>query len=307
MAAPTTPDEIREVNERYHNGAAHHYDSKWGIHYGELGQAQVLRKLRRTLGPGAPAHFADVLEIGAGTGYFSLNLLQAGVIGHTTCVDIAPGMLATLRANARKLSLDDEVDTIAADAQSLPLGDRSFDLVLGHAVLHHLPDLDAALAEFHRVLRPGGLIAFAGEPSRRGDRIAAVPKRAASWAAPAWRAVMRAAAAPAGHDDGGADNHELERHVDVHAFVGSDLERTARGAGLTDVRIHGEELLANWFGWANRTLEASADPDTIPVAWRTYAFRGYLLLQKVDRGALEPWLPPDVFYNLMLSARRPDR
>ena len=307
MAAPTTHDEIREVNERYHNGAAHHYDSKWGIDYGEIGQAQVLRKLRRALGAGAPTTFADALEVGAGTGYFSLNLLQAGVIDHATCLDIAPGMLATLRANARRLGLDDEVDTIAADAQSLPLADRSFDLVLGHAVLHHLPDLDAALAEFHRVLRPGGLIAFAGEPSRRGDRIASVPKRAASWAAPAWRAVMRASAAKAGHDDGGAHNHELERHVDVHAFVGSDLERVAHRAGLTDVRVHGEELLANLFGWANRTLEASADPDTIPIAWRTYAFRGYLLLQKVDRRTLEPWLPPDLFYNLMLSARRPDR
>ncbi len=67
------------------------------------------------------------------------------MIGHATCVDISPGMLATLRANARDLGLDDEVDTVAADAQSLPLADRSFDLVLGHAVLHHLPDLDAAL------------------------------------------------------------------------------------------------------------------------------------------------------------------
>jgi SAM-dependent methyltransferase len=271
MAAPTTADEIREVNERYHNGAAHHYDSKWGIDYGEIGQAQVLRKLRRALGAGAPTTFADALEVGAGTGYFSLNLLQAGVIGHATCLDIAPRMLATLGANARKLGLDDDVDTIAGDAQSLPL------------------------------------IAFAGEPSRRGDRIASVPKRAASWAAPAWRAVMRASAAEAGHDDGGAHNHELERHVDVHAFVPSDLERVADRAGLTDVRVNGEELLANLFGWANRTLEASADPDTIPIAWRTYAFRGYLLLQKVDRRALEPWLAPDVFYNLMLSARRPDR
>ena len=44
--------------------------------------------------------------------------------------------------------------------------------MLGHAVLHHLPDLRRAFAEFHRVLRPGGRIVFAGEPSRVGDRIA---------------------------------------------------------------------------------------------------------------------------------------
>ncbi len=117
----------------------------------------------------------------------------------------------------------------------------------------------------------------------------------------------RASAAKAGHDDGGADNHELERHVDVHAFVPTGPRARRRTApASTDVRVRGEELLANYFGWANRTLEASADPDTIPIAWRDYAFRGYLLLQKVDRRALEPWLPPAVFYNLMLGARRPD-
>ena len=45
--------------------------------------------------------------------------------------------------------------------------------------LHHLPDLKRAFAEFHRVLRPGGRIVFAGEPSRVGDRIASLPKRGA--------------------------------------------------------------------------------------------------------------------------------
>jgi SAM-dependent methyltransferase len=302
-AAPTTDDEIREINERYHDGAAAAYDAKWGIDYGEVGQAQVLGKLNKALGPGAPRAFAAALEIGAGTGYFSLNLLQAGVIEHATCVDISPGMLRTLGENAARLGLS--VDTAAADAARLPFPDASFDLVLGHAVLHHLPDLDAAFGEFARVLRPGGRVAFAGEPSRRGDRLASVPKRAAGWAAPAWRVAMRARPAAVGHDDGGAHNHELEQHVDVHAFVPADLDGAARRAGFGDVRVRGEELLANWFGWTNRTLEASADPDTIPIAWRQYAFRGYLALQRVDRALLERWLPPAVFYNLMISARRP--
>jgi SAM-dependent methyltransferase len=302
--APTTDDEIRAINERYHDGAAAAYDAKWGIDYGEIGRAQVLGKLRKALGPGAPQTFGATLEVGAGTGYFSLNLIEAGAIADATCSDISPGMLETLRANARRLGVS--VKTVAGDAQALPFADESFDLVLGHAVLHHLPDLRAAFSEFARVLRPGGRVAFAGEPSRRGDRIAAVPKLAATWAAPAWRAVMRAQPAKAGHDDGGAHNHELERHVDVHAFVPGDLERLATDAGLTDVRVRGEELLANWFGWANRTLEASADPDTIPVAWRQYAFRGYLALQDVDRRLLERWLPPAVFYNLMVAARRPE-
>jgi len=45
-----------------------------------------------------------------------------------------------------------------ADAESLPFEGASFDLVLGHAVLHHLPDLPRAFTEFHRVLRPGGIL-----------------------------------------------------------------------------------------------------------------------------------------------------
>jgi hypothetical protein len=93
--------------------------------------------------------------------------------------------------------------------------------------------------------------------------------------------------------------------VDVHAFVAADLERHAGAAGLERVRVGGEELLANWFGWFNRTLEASADPADIPGPWIQYAYRGYLLLQRVDRRLLEPRLRPDVFYNLMLTARRP--
>ena len=60
--------------------------------------------------------------------------------------------------------------------------------------------------------------------------------------------------------------------------------------------------MANWFGWFNRTLEASADPAEVPMLWRQYAFHGYLLLQRLDEHVLEPRLPPAIFYNLLLSA-----
>jgi len=91
----------------------------------------------------------------------------------------------------------------------------------------------------------------------------------------------------------------------VHAFTPDQLGALARRAGLDDVRVRGEELLANWFGWTNRVLEASADPDEVPWAWKVYAFRGYLALQEVDRRLLEPRLPPAIFYNLIVSATKP--
>ena len=308
MEATRTADEIRDFNTRYHDVVASGYDSKWGIDFGEVGRAQVLGKLRKLLGSELDRGYDRSLEIGAGTGYFSLNLLQAGVVTHATCTDISPGMVSTLAANARRLGL--EVKTARADAESLPFATDSFDLVLGHAVLHHLPDLSRAFSEFHRVLRPGGRIAFAGEPSRFGDRLASIPKRGALLLSPAWRRLVRARAAEphepgAAGDIGGSDDHDLEQFVDIHAFVPGDLIKLARRAGFEQVVVRGEELVANWFGWFNRALEKSATSEDVPMLWRQYAFHGYLLLQRVDQQVLEPLLPPRIFYNLLLAARKP--
>jgi SAM-dependent methyltransferase len=300
MPTALSADEIRDANTRYHDVAAGHYDSKWGIDFGEMGAGQVTAKVRKALGR-EPDHYARSLEIGSGTGYFTLNLMRAGLIDEATCSDISPGMLQTLQSNAERLGL--EVHTEAADAERLPFADHSFDLVLGHAVLHHIPDLARAFAEFERVLAPGGTLLFAGEPSRYGDRLARVPKRVAGELAPLWRRAIGAGPAPPAPE--GEEDAALEAVVDIHAFAPAELVRGARGAGFEQVRVSGEELVANWFGWANRTLEASANPDDVPWAWRQYAYRGYLLLQELDRRLLESRLPAAVFYNLMLAARKP--
>jgi SAM-dependent methyltransferase len=295
---------ILDANVRYHDLAAEHYDSKWGINYGEVGQAQVVGKLRKALGH-EPRRYARALEIGAGTGYFSLNLLRSGVVREAVATDISPGMLHKLEHSAAELGL--AVETAACDAAELPLEDDSFDLVFGHAVLHHLPDLERAFREFLRVLRPGGVVAFCGEPSYYGDRIAAWPKRGANVLAPLWRALVGAAPRPKnGNGNGGwSEQDRLEQIVDVHAFTPAQLASHAEAAGFDGVRVSGQELAASLFGWANRTLEASADPLDVPWAWRVYAYRGYLLLQTLDRSLLEPRLPAAIFYNLLISARAP--
>jgi hypothetical protein len=154
------------------------------------------------------------------------------------------------------------------------------------------------------VLRPGGVVAFCGEPSRYGDRISSVPKRGALAVAPLWRALVGASSRN-GNGGGPGEEDRLEQVVDVHAFTPSDLSEFAVDAGFADVRVRGEELAASLFGWANRTLEATAEPSEVPWAWRVYAYRGYLLLQRLDRSLLEPRLPAAVFYNLLVSARAP--
>jgi SAM-dependent methyltransferase len=297
-------DSIRSANSRYHDLAATHYDTKWGITFDRVGQAQVTSKLRKTLGhdPGA---FPRALEIGAGTGYFGLNLMLAGAVDEVVATDISAGMLQALSETAVELGL--EVQTACCEASSLPFADGSFELVIGHAVLHHLPDLDAAFGEFRRVLRPGGVIAFCGEPSLYGDRLAAVPKRGALAVAPLWRALLGVGRRRSSTSNGSGPSEEerLERLVDVHAFTPGDLARRARAAGFEEVRVRGEELVAGLFGWTNRTLESTARPDDVPWAWRVYAYRGYLALQALDRSLLEPRLPAGLFYNLLVSGRAP--
>src|SRR5205085_5674978 len=102
-----------------------------------------------------------------------------------------------------------------------------------------LPDLRRAFTEFHRVLRRGGRIAFAGEPSRIGDRVAAVPKRGAIRVAPAWRALIRASPAPPPAAAGSPDrvDHDLEPCVDIHAFAPGELVGQARRSGFAEPRV----------------------------------------------------------------------
>src|SRR5258706_12388535 len=130
-----SPQDILDANVRYHDLASESYDSKWGIDYGEKGAAQVLGKMRKALGqPLRP--MGRGLEIGAGTGYFSLNLLKQGILTHVTCTDVSPGMLETLSDSAGRLGLD--VETAVCEAEQLPFESDSFDVVFGHAVLHHI-------------------------------------------------------------------------------------------------------------------------------------------------------------------------
>lgn len=90
-----------------------------------------------------------VLDIGAGTGFVSLNLAR---LGHrVTAVDSAPGMLERLRAKAADEGL--EIETVEADAADPPPG--PFDAVVERHVVWTLPDPAAALGSWRRAA-PGG-------------------------------------------------------------------------------------------------------------------------------------------------------
>ena len=99
-----------------------------------------------------PAASGEVLDLCAGTLDFTVMLLENGV-SRVTAIDFSTGMLDRGRA---KLAADAPVDVVAADARDLPLPDHSVDGILCGFGLRNVPEVERALAECKRVLRPGG-------------------------------------------------------------------------------------------------------------------------------------------------------
>ena len=106
-------------------------------------------------------HWPDggaVLDIGAGPGRFwEYPALPRSL--RVTVVDISPGMVAD--ATAAVAAAGYAVEGAVADAQRLPFGDDTFDVLIANHMLYHVPDPPAALAEFRRVLRTDGVALIA--------------------------------------------------------------------------------------------------------------------------------------------------
>ncbi|HUY55649.1 MAG TPA: class I SAM-dependent methyltransferase [Candidatus Nanopelagicaceae bacterium] len=98
-----------------------------------------------------------ILEVGCGPGWLwreNRELIPSG--WRMTLTDLSPGMLE--EAARELLALGPQVTFQAADAVALPFNPGSFDAVVANHMLYHVPDRCAALAEFRRVLTPGGLL-----------------------------------------------------------------------------------------------------------------------------------------------------
>jgi ubiquinone/menaquinone biosynthesis C-methylase UbiE len=288
----------------YHDWEAQSYDDKWSLSFDERGLAYARDRFEAVAGrTGWP--YRRALEIGCGTGFFSLNLKLAGVLQQLSVVDISPGMVEAAKRNARGLGFS--VDGRVGDAEALPFPDESFDLVVGHAVLHHVPDVELAFGEMLRVLRPGGRLVVCGEPTRYGDYVARRLSRATWWAAtrltqlPALRARW---ARPVEELDESSRAAALEAVVDLHTFDPDTLARMAARAGGVDVRTVTEELTAAWFGWPVRTLEHAVNPQRLGLSWRLFAYRGWRALLRLD-AVLSRVVPDELFYNVSITAVRP--
>jgi ubiquinone/menaquinone biosynthesis C-methylase UbiE len=110
-----------------------------------------------------------VLDAGCGSGrLIPLICAAVGPQGSLVELDFAPGMLEIGRKKARGL----RVTFVAGDAHDLPFANGDFDKVIALALLPHLDDRGAALKEFRRVLKPGGMLVIAHQLGREAlDRL----------------------------------------------------------------------------------------------------------------------------------------
>ena len=292
----------------YHDWEAESYDDKWSISYDQRCIDYARGRFDAIVGDDEfrKLPYDRALELGCGTGFFLLNLIQAGVARRGSVTDLSPGMVKVATRNGQNLGLD--IDGRVADAEGIPYEDNTFDLVVGHAVLHHIPDVEQALREVLRVLRPGGRFVFAGEPTARGDFVARRLSRLTWWAATRVSRLPplreRWARSPQELSESSAAA-ALEAVVDLHTFDPDDLARTAVRAGAIDVRTVTEELTASWFGWPVRTVEAAVRPGALGWNWAVFAYKGWLTLSALDEKVLSRVVPDELFYNVSLTGTKP--
>jgi SAM-dependent methyltransferase len=122
------------------------------------GRRRAERRAELFVERGGLARGKRALELGCGTGVFLERVARSGAALHG--IDLSQDLLAKARA---RLAGFPNVTLDRGNAEALPYPDGHFDAVYGSSVLHHL-DLDAALREAYRVLRPGGRVVFA-EPN----------------------------------------------------------------------------------------------------------------------------------------------
>jgi ubiquinone/menaquinone biosynthesis C-methylase UbiE len=291
------------ANVLYHDWEADTYDDKWSISFDERCIEYARERFEHVAGPTNRA-YPSSLELGCGTGFFTLNLMLAGIVERGEVTDLSPGMVEVARRNAQSLGF--EISGRVADAEQLPYDDESFDLVIGHAVLHHIPDVQRSLREVLRVLKPGGRFVFAGEPTRHGDYIARRLSRFTWWAVTNVTRSPRLSQwrRPQVELDSSSRAAALEAVVDIHTFVPSELEQLGRDVGALDVRVRTAELTASWFGWPVRTFECAVPADKLGLGWANFALKGWQRLSALDR-RLEPLVPRGLFYNAEITGVKP--
>ena len=161
-----------------------------------------------------------ILDVGCGPGFYVAELLErVGPDGHVSGVDTSAPMLAIA---AGRVEGHENVELLDAPATALPFDDCSFDGAISVQVLEYVDDVALALAEFYRVLRPGGRLVVWDVDWETVSMRSADPQR--------MRRVLQA----------------WDRHL-VHRSLPATLAASMREAGFTDVSLQGHSFTTDTF------------------------------------------------------------
>ena len=141
------------------------YWSQRAPSYSEVNQAELSTQSRkiwrhtlcgqiRSHFPGRPPQELRTLEVGTGPGFFAIILAEVGY--RVTAVDLTPNMLAEAKKNAGALA--DEIEFLEMNAEALTFVDDTYDVIVSRNLTWNLPHPEDAYREWHRVLKPGGLL-----------------------------------------------------------------------------------------------------------------------------------------------------
>jgi ubiquinone/menaquinone biosynthesis C-methylase UbiE len=145
------------LTQRYRRSRAFSYRWRWML---DNLPRRVVHPLRSTVDGFHIEKGQTVLELGPGTGYFTVEVARrVGPEGRLVCVDIQPEMIGALRRRLLRKGVAN-ASPVVGDALGLPLADRSVDRAFLVTVLGELPDRAKALAELRRILKPGGILAI---------------------------------------------------------------------------------------------------------------------------------------------------
>ncbi|MGC7847660.1 class I SAM-dependent methyltransferase [Desulforudis sp. 1088] len=155
-------NDLRETMRARWNAKGYQYEHASAHGTKNPAEKKRWRNIAARLGPGP----LDVLDVGTGTGFVALILAE---LGHrTTGVDWSVTMLDQARLKARDAGL--EITFVEGDIELLPFAAASFDAVMARHVLWTLAEPERAIAEWYRVLRPGGRALADFSPRRPGEK-----------------------------------------------------------------------------------------------------------------------------------------
>jgi ubiquinone/menaquinone biosynthesis C-methylase UbiE len=211
VTAEQQPDLVA-VNKTFHDHECAYYDERFAIVHDATSARRALAEVEGLLG--RSLHSGEVVfDAGCGTGWLAAGLRRARPDVSVVGSDLSAGMLSRARAAGGWPLLQ-------ADSTVLPLATASVDVLVCRGVLHHLPDVPAALREWRRVLRPDGAVVLSSEPTRAVEGHGAVLVRVLL-------ALLRKPLTPE------EDFWEVaSMAANLHVFTVAQIEELGRDAGF---------------------------------------------------------------------------